>query len=196
VRGIQAQQQREDFVGGMTIKVAGRLVGEDAGWLRHQRTGQRRALALSAGEFAGAMLQPRAEPDLGENRRRLPFRCRLVHAPDQQRHRDVLQRGEFRQQVVELIDEAERFVAQAAPFAFRHSGEIIAEQMHAAGSGRVEPAKQMQQCALARAARADDGCRLASADFQIDARQHRHFRRALAEYLAQASAGKHCVIHT
>ena len=36
---------------------------------------------------------------------------RRRHAPDQQRHRDVLDRGELRQQVMELVDEAERAVA-------------------------------------------------------------------------------------
>ena len=36
------------------------------------------------------------------------------HASDQERHGHVLQRGELHQQMMELVDEAERFVAQPA----------------------------------------------------------------------------------
>ena len=43
-----------------------------------------------------------------------------IHAPHQQRHRHVLQRGELGQQVVELVDEAEGAVAQPAALGFAH----------------------------------------------------------------------------
>ncbi len=39
---------------------------------------------------------------------------RRRHAPDHERHRDVLHRAELRQQMVELVDEAERAIAHLA----------------------------------------------------------------------------------
>jgi hypothetical protein len=64
---------------------------------------------------------------------------RFFHAPDTQWHRDVVQRGEFGQQMVELIDKAQRLVAQRVALALFHGGEGLAEQRDAAvGDEREE----------------------------------------------------------
>ena len=69
-------------------------------------------LALAAGELAGPMREPMAEPDLLEHRGGAAAYFLLRRAPDGERHRDVLERRELGQQMVELVDEAERLVAQ------------------------------------------------------------------------------------
>jgi hypothetical protein len=51
---------------------------------------------------------------------------RLVLAPDQQGHGHVFLGGEFGQQVVELVDEAQGAIAQAAPRDFGQRPEGFA----------------------------------------------------------------------
>ena len=64
-------------------------------------------------------------------------------------------------------------------------------QLHAAGGGRVQPAQQVQQRALARARGADDGQRLAGMHLEVDAAQHLDVEAAFGEALGQALAGQH-----
>ena len=84
------------------------------------------------------------------------------HAPDRERHRDVLQRGELRQQVVELVDEAERAVAHARRVPSPSARRSRALDADLARRRRVEPAQQVQQRALAGARGADDRDALAA----------------------------------
>src|SRR5688572_12723187 len=89
----------------------------------------------SASTQAGLVPEARAQAHFGEDLRRL--RSRLVgrHAPDQEWHRHVLDRGELRQQVVELVDEAERAVAHAAALDLAHLAERLALDEDAARGG-------------------------------------------------------------
>ena len=91
--------------------------------------------------------------------------ARRVHrfAPDAQRHRHVVERAELRQQVVELVDEAEVLVAPAPllrPRPCVAKSRPISSTRPAVGC--VEAAQQVQQRALARARGADDRQRLAA----------------------------------
>ena len=123
--------------------------------------------------------------------------ARLGHrqAADAQRHRDVVERAELRQQVVELVDEAEVAVAPLALLGRAHRREVAPAQHHAALGRRLEAAEQVQQRALARARRADDRERLAGPHAEVDALQHLHVepRRAAAldEALVQPGRGDH-----
>ena len=60
-------EQLEDVGGGAGVEGAGRLVGEDHRGPGDQRAGDRDALLLAAGQFAGAVLAPVAEPDAVED---------------------------------------------------------------------------------------------------------------------------------
>ena len=100
---------------GAAVEVAGRLVGEHAARLRDERARERDALALAARELAGQVLErdaPRPTRSSIASRRARAPRPAASRRIDE-RHRDVLQRGEFRQQMMELVDEAERAVAHA-----------------------------------------------------------------------------------
>ena len=67
----------------------------------------------------------------------------------------------------------------------------LAEDAHFAVAGRIQPAEQMQQRALAGTRGADNRNPLARHDFKVDAQQHRHRISAFAVRLAQAAAGNH-----
>ncbi len=110
----------------------------------------------------------------------------MGQAADAQRHGDVVLRTEFGQQVVELVDEAQVLVAQFALARGRERVQRLALQLHGAGGGRVEPAQQVQQRALARTRGADDGQRLAGMHVQIHALEHGHVQAAFGEALGQA----------
>jgi hypothetical protein len=130
------------------------------------------------------------QADARQHRLRLRHRLFAFHTPDQQRHGDVVQRREFRQQVVELVDEAERGVAQVAAPGFRQCREVLALQDHRAAARRIEAAEDVQQGRLAGAGSADDGDPFAAADGEVDVVQHLHRIVAFAEGLADAAAGQ------
>jgi lipoprotein-releasing system ATP-binding protein len=121
------------------------------------------------------------------HRVRLVAGATLVEAADAQRHRDVLQRGEFGQQVMELVDEAERTVAQRAARGFGERGERDAFDAHLAAARHVEPAEKMKQRALPRARGADDRHALGGRDGEVDAEEHRDVEGAVAIGLAKVA---------
>ena len=102
-----------------------------------------------------------------------------------QRHEHVFQRGQFGQQVVELEDHAEVGVPQGVAGLGRKVVDPLPAVIDFALVGRVERAQQVQERALARAALPDDRQKLALADAQAHAPEHRHFDRALAVALVQ-----------
>src|SRR5262245_20619029 len=75
---------------------------------------------------------------------------------DHLRHQDVLQRRQFWQQVVELKDEAERLIAELVALARGQVINAFTFESHFTLVRAVEGAEQVQQCALARAGRADN----------------------------------------
>ena len=67
---------------------------------------------------------------------------------DQQRHEDVFQRRQLRQQVIELKDHAELFVPQAVAVRRREIVDAMAEEADFAGGGGVERAEQCKSVLL------------------------------------------------
>ena len=78
---------------------------------------------------------------------------RLLHrvAADHERHRDVLERREFRQQVMELVDEPQRTIAHAPALRLRERREGTALHEHLAAGRRVEATEQMRDSRPQRA---------------------------------------------
>ena len=72
---IEIEHQVEHVRGGTPVEVAGRLVGEHAARLRHQRARERHPLALAARELAGQVAQPVREADVWPASR---ARCRVA----------------------------------------------------------------------------------------------------------------------
>jgi hypothetical protein len=174
----------------VAVEVAGRLVREHAGRPRHERARERRALPLAARELTGRMVEPLPQADFAQDRGGPLVRGRARHAPDQQGHRDVLERRELHQEMVELVHEAERLVAQPPALGVGERGHRAAENLHLAAGGRIQSAEQVEQRALARARRADDRDHLARRDGHVHAQQHPHRHAGVAVRLLQPAAGE------
>ena len=144
----------------------------------------------------GRCCEPLAEADLAERLGGARARLGGGQAADAQRHRDVVERGELGQQVVELVDEAEMAVA---PFALlgrargsRSRGRRAAT-LPAVGASR--PPSRCSSVLLPE----PDAPTMASVsprrDVEVDALQHVHVdpRRAaaLGEALVQAGGDDH-----
>ena len=112
------------------------------------------------------------EPDARQQSAR-PLRGRArIHAPHQQRHRHILERGELGQQVMELIDEADRAVAQMPALGIVQPVHGGPRDLHRAARRQIQSAQQLQQRGLAGPGCADDGDALAGADADRRAAQH------------------------
>ena len=118
----EPQHGVEHLVGGVRVEVAGRLVGQHAGRLGDQRAREGAALALAAGELARLVLEALAEADLAPGLSRPLLSASL--RPMRRMNSGIATfstRGELRQQVVELVDEAERRVAHPAALGLAHA---------------------------------------------------------------------------
>ncbi len=171
------------------IQIAGGFVSQHTDGLGNQRAGHRHALAFAAGKFGRVVRQTFFQAHVFQHFGGNGGGLFHFHAAYQERHGDVFQRGEFRQQVVELVDEAERAVAQLSTLGFIHRLHVLAEYRHAAAAGIVQPAEQMQQGAFAGAGSTDDGDAFAAGDIEINAVEHGHVEFTLGKGLAQVAAG-------
>ncbi|MND70946.1 hypothetical protein D3C80_624640 [compost metagenome] len=181
-------------MGGVLVEVAGGLVEQHQCRPVDQGTGDGHTLALAAGQFGRLVRQAMAQAHAFQQRRGPLARFADGGAADQQRHADVLQGGELRQQVVELVDETQGAVAQQAAGGFAEGGQLLAGQPDAALARGIQATQHVQQGALAGAGTADDGHPLARMQFQLDAGQDLHGLRAFVVALAQVAATQDCLV--
>ena len=84
------EQQIDDLRPGGLVEIAGRLVGDEDGWVWRERAGERHALLLAAGQLGRIVVLPLAQADGGE------LACGalvgIIEPGKLERHRDVLQR--------------------------------------------------------------------------------------------------------
>ncbi len=144
VQTVQRQHQFEHVLGGLPVEVAGRLVGQHAGRFGDQRPGDGCPLTLATGQFRRRVVESVPQPDLREYRRRPSLGFGFRHPADEQRHGHVFQRGKLRQQVMELIDEAEMPIAHFAAFRIANLGQIAPHQPDRAAARTIQPAQQVQ----------------------------------------------------
>ena len=101
-------------------------------------------------------------------------------AAEEQRQGDVLLRGERRDQVVGLEDEADRGAAQLGELLVVELGEVDVADVHRPAGEVVEPGEAVHQRALARAGRAHDRGELARLERHGDAVEGAHLAVAAA----------------
>ena len=176
-RGLElARQPREQLVQPLAVavvEVAGGLVGQDdaAGPAASARATAARCCSPPE-SCDGTVRHPAGQSHRGEQLLRARAGPALGFPGDQQRHHHVLQRAELPQQVMELEDEADLPV----PHRRERGGGLLAVHQPVepdlARRRRVEGAQQVEQRALARAARPHDGDELPPAHRQVHARQH------------------------
>ncbi len=131
--------------------------------------------------------------DLIEHRGRLLPGLGARAATHDQGHGHIVQRGEFRQQVVELIDEAQGLVAQAAAATLVQPRGGLAGNPQAPFVRLVQQAQHVQQRALARSRGPDDGDHFMGMDGQADVPQDLDPSGALVIGLGQALGAQHGV---
>ena len=159
--------EQVDHVGpGLRVEVAGRLVGEHDPGLDDERTRDRDALLLAAGELARQVTGAVGEPDLGEQRLRALAQLVALDPGRREPELDVLERRQRRDQVELLEDEAEGAQPQLCEIVVAQLREVAALEEDAAAGRPVERAQQLQQRRLARSARALERDELAGLDRQ------------------------------
>ncbi len=103
----ELHERLEHVIGGVRIEVSGRLVREQHPRRIGHRARDGDALLFAAGQFGRPVRDALAETEIGQNFRLALDGLRALKAADHLRQHDVLERGEFRQQPVRLIDEAD-----------------------------------------------------------------------------------------
>ena len=164
-----APEQPEHLARRLRVEVAGRLVGEHDRGPRDQRAGDRHPLLLPAGQLGGTVREPVAEPDRVDERGE-PLVVDL-RAGERQRQRDVLVRGQDRDQVVGLEDEAELVAPQRGQPLVVEVRELLAVDDDRAGRRAVQPREQMHERRLAGAGGPHDRRELAGGEADRDAAQ-------------------------
>ena len=194
--GVELQQQVEHLRRRGAVEAAGRLVGQQQVRLHDQRPAQRGALPLAARQLARLVPQAAGEPDPRQQPPGLLQGLRGRDPREAQRQRRVLLRGELRQQVVLLVDEAQVPVAQRRQRPVRQPVDAPPGQLHRARVRAVEAGQQVQQGALAAAGHADHGRALAGGELEVEAAQHLDPQRARAEGLGEPRAAQHRLTHS
>src|SRR5580704_14007381 len=183
---VQLAEQVQEGGAGGGVQVAGRLVRHDQGGPADQGPGDGGPLLLAAGQLVRPVPGAVAEPDPLDGRLGQPTALSGPPAPVEQAVGDVVEHGQPVEQEELLEDEAEAPGPQARQLRVGHGrGVLPGDADHAAG-GSFEGAHHVQQGALARPGRADDGDQLALADPQIDAGQGAD-RRVTGVFLYHAS---------
>jgi hypothetical protein len=178
---VEVAEDRHDHGLVDGVEVAGGLVGEDQRRLVDQGAGDGDALLLAARELARQVVEALAQPDAAQG---LFGFTTVGHAVDVLGQHDVLQRGEIRDQVELLEDEADGALAVAGQLAGRHAGgtaEVHTADPHPARARTVEAGEDVEKRGLAGAGRAGDGHPLALVDGQVELVQGPERTEAAAE---------------
>src|SRR5438034_7638999 len=187
----ESPQQRHDLLAGRRIEISGRLVGEENMRLVCQRARNRDPLLLTAGELRREVLRPAGKTDRLQQLLHTSL-ARLSGQPvRRERHLDVLRRGQRRDQVELLEDEADPLQPELGELAVTELRELASFEEHLPGRRAVEGAEQLQQGRFARAAWTDDDHEFAAVDLQGDVADSLHLRAAAADAAADLAQRVH-----
>ena len=188
---IEFQHQFEHLCRVPAVEVAGRFVGQHQSRLSYEGASHRGALPFAAGELGGAMREAFCQSNSRQqSARTFPGGARL-HSPHQQRHGDIFERGEFRQQVMELIDESNGAIAQMSALGIVQSIHCGSGDLHRTAGRQIESSQQLQKRRLPGSRGTDDGNALAGTDADGRCSKHLDFHIALDELLGKILAQEH-----
>src|SRR5262249_13526243 len=114
---IQLEHQLENLLGILAVEIARWFVSKHQLRLRDQRSRDGSALTLTARQLMWPVIQSLPQSHTRENFLSPILRLARSHATHEQWHGNVLQRRELGQQMVKLVDEPERVIAQFASLA-------------------------------------------------------------------------------
>ncbi len=104
-------------------------------------------------------------------------------AANTQRQSHVFERTEFRQQVMELVNESKVPVAQATQLGFAEARERIAGNADLTRAGMVQTAQQVHQGGFTGAGSTQDGMALTACHLEVNPPQYLDIEFALAKTL-------------
>ena len=183
----RADEQVDHLGTSRRVERTGRLVGEDGLRFTDERPGDRHALRLATGEFAGTPSGFICETDLSQYCAGPADRLAPGDAVDHQRQGDVLVGGEFGEELVVLEDEAEPATPQYRPGRVVQLVDPLTTEPDLALIRTENAGQNMQQGRLAIAARPHHRKRLTRANRDINASQTNN----LPVILHQTAPGQH-----
>jgi hypothetical protein len=143
---VERLEELDDAAAGGGVEVARGLVGEEDARAVDEGAGAGDALLFAAGELvrevAGALGQPHAREELARAGGGLGV------APQLERDLDVLLRGEGRDELEALEDEADALAAEPRPTVLAQRREVGAVEEHRAAGGRVEAGEKSEEGGL------------------------------------------------
>src|SRR5690606_11743622 len=151
-RAGQFLHQADDAFAARGPETARRLVGEQDPRLMDERARERDALLLAARELRRIMIEPTAQAHALEQRG--GPRGDVSVAAQLERHLHVLERGQRRQELERLKDEADVIAPETCPLVLGQRREIGAVDRDRAAARRVETREEPEQRCLAAARRA------------------------------------------
>ena len=179
----EVAEELEDLRADGGVEVGGRLVGEEHRGPAGEGAGDRDALLLPAREVARQEAPAVDEVDRVERLLGLLARRPALHPLDVERVLDVLERGQGREEVELLEDEADRAFADRRQPARARRIDLLAVDHDPPGGRGEDAAEDRQEGRLAGARRPLEGDDLAGAQREVDAVQHRDLLASLAEGL-------------
>src|SRR5437867_4758218 len=146
---VQPREQRQYFLGGLAIEVAGRLVRHEDRGVGRDGARDSDPLLLAARELPGKVAHAILQADQRERRLDVLLPLGLGERRQQQRQLDVLVGREHRDQVVELKHEPDVRGAPAGRLGFAQFGDVRAGDRYRPRVGMIDPRDQVQQRGLA-----------------------------------------------
>src|SRR5437667_2649861 len=143
--GIQSLEERDDLSAGMSIELAGWLVGENKRWTVRQRARYSHTLLLPARELGRTMALAVAQTDVGEELRRPLSSLFAWHLCLRHRQRDVLESGKNRHQVESLKNEADVVQPKRGRLPVAHVVDPFPPDLDRSGRWLIDHANEIQQ---------------------------------------------------
>jgi hypothetical protein len=149
-RVASSAQHLQHGLAGLRVQCAGGLVGQYQPALPDQGAGDRGALLLATGQFAGEPVGQLGDAHLGQYGKRVAAGLPGRYAVQFPRQRHVLRGGQTGDQVEVLEHVSDRAAAQRGEFAGGQTAQFDTLDVHRAGAGPVQAASQGEQGGLSR----------------------------------------------
>ena len=166
--GREAAEEAHRLGSVVGVEVGGWLVGEDQAGVVGDRSGDRDALLLAAGELLYREVGSLAESESLDQLCGALVRSTPVGAGDVERDFDVLACAQSADEIEVLKDEAEGASAEARERPLREMGDVRPCDVELAAGWAEQPAEHRQKRRLAAAGRAHDQHDLTGADLEVD----------------------------
>src|SRR4051794_13203002 len=161
----------DHMVGSRGVELAGGLVRQEKVGLVCERDRHRNPLGLPAGQPARLPIKSITETD--RVKKLLGVSGWTPSARERERQFDVLERGQERNQVVALEDDADPLGTKPRPRGVIEFRDLLAVEDDAAGVGLQQAGDQGQKRGLPASRRTDKSGRLAAGELQARAVQYR-----------------------